>query len=295
MKIYKLINFLDKYFGYFFFKNYNALTYNFFDLFLKNKISKKINNNFIKNLLKEGYFVINFHFSDFANKLSSLIKLQDTKKNGAKYYKFNIDEDIKKLIKKFVNNDISNYLNNIKDYFNSNIYVTNVTLKRNFYSTEAEEKEIYNNFYHNDAYIYTHFKLFVNLMDMDENTGPTHVFSILNTKKIINKVKKYKRNNLIEKLNSEIKPYKHIGPAGKSFFCLTSKCLHKAGIPSKDKFRDYLIITFVAYPDKKNDDIFYFEDSFKNEIWNGNTNKLTSSLAKPYTIKQMFNLYKRFN
>ena len=294
MKIYKLINFFDKYFGYLFFKNYNSFRYNLLDLFLKKKLSKRINNNFIKKFLDDGYFILDYNFSDFSEKLSSLINLQDKNINKVNYYKFEINEDIKKLIKKFINNDLSDYLNKLKEYFNSNVYVTNITLKRNFYSPIADKEEVYNNFYHNDAYVYNHFKLFINLMDIDVNTGPTHIFSTSDTRKIINMVRKYKRNNQIEKLDAEIIPYKHVGPSGKSLFCFTSKCLHKAGVPSKNKFRDYLIITFVAYPNKENDNCFYYEENFENEIWNGDTNKLTTNLAKPYNLKKMLTLYKKF-
>ena len=131
-------------------------------------------------------------------------------------------------------------------------------------------------------------------MDMNEDTGPTHVFSIKDTSNVLKIIKKYKRNNLIENKNLNIHPYKHTGPKGKSFFCLTSKCLHKAGVPSKNNFRDYLVITFVAYPKKEDKNMFSFEDNFSEEIWNGNTNKLTSSLAKPYNIKQLIKLYKSF-
>ena len=31
-----------------------------------------------------------------------------------------------------------------------------------------------------------------------------------------------------------------------------------------------------------------------DEIWNGDTNKLTTNLAKPYNLKKMLTLYKKF-
>ena len=37
-------------------------------------------------------------------------------------------------------------------------------------------------------------------MDIDVNTGPTHIFSTSDTRKIINMVRKYKRNNQIERI-----------------------------------------------------------------------------------------------
>lgn len=295
MKIYKLIIILNKFFGYLFFKNYNIFTYNFFDLILKKKNSKKIKCNFIKNFINNGYQVLDTNYSEFANKINSEIKSQDIKINKNMFSKFDINDNLRNIIKDFVNNEIITYLEKIKEYFNSDIFVTNINLRRNFYSPEAKEKELYNNFYHNDSYICTHFKLFVNLMEMDEDNGPTNIFTVKETKEVVGNAKKYKRNNIIEKINLKIKPYKHKGPKGKSCFCFTSQCLHKAGIPTKDKYRDYLIITFVAYPNNKNKNMFCYEDNFNDDIWNGDTNKLTTSLAKPYTIKELVNLYKNFN
>jgi CRISPR/Cas system-associated protein endoribonuclease Cas2 len=295
MKMYKLIIIINKIFGYLFFKNYNIFTYNFFDLILQKKNSKKIKCNFVKNFVNDGYQVLDTNYSEFVKKINSEIKSQDIKINKNMFSKFDINNNLKEIIKDFVNNQIITYLEKIKKYFNSDIYVTNINLRRNFYSPQAKENELYNNFYHNDSYVYTHFKLFVNLMDMDEDYGPTHIFTKKETKEVIGNAKNYKRNNFIENINSKIKPYKHIGPKGKSCFCFTSQCLHKAGIPTKDKYRDYLIITFVAYPNNKNKNMFCYEDNFNDDIWNGDTNKLTTSLAKPYTIKELFNLYKNFN
>ena len=68
MKIYKLINFFDKYFGYLFFKNYNSFRYNLLDILLKKKFSKRINNDFIKKFIDDGYFIIEYNFSDFCYK-----------------------------------------------------------------------------------------------------------------------------------------------------------------------------------------------------------------------------------
>ena len=34
---------------------------------------------------------------------------------------------------------------------------------------------LYANHYHNDGYLVTYFKLFINLMDVDENDGPLHI------------------------------------------------------------------------------------------------------------------------
>ena len=192
-----------------------------------------------------------------------------------------------------IKNNAKDYLGEVKDYFNNNVFVTNVILKRNFYSEEAKKTELYNNFYHNDAYVFTHFKLFVNLMDMNEGTGPTHVYSIAETKEIIKKSNSYKRNSLLGGLSiNGIKPYKHMGKKGECFFCFTSQCLHKAGIPHKENIRDYLVITFCSYPNKSND-LFHYENEYSDQIWNGNS-QLSTKLAKPYGYKKLFTLYKSF-
>ena len=293
MKLYKLINFIEKYFGYVFFKNYNIFSYNLFDFFLKKKLNKKSKKDFLNNFLEKGYTKIDLNASEFAKKLNISIGNQEIQPNEKMSYYYDISEETKSLIRDFIKNNVNNYLGEVKDYFNNNVFVTNVILKRNFYSEEAETTELYNNFYHNDAYVFTHFKLFVNLMDMSEDTGPTHVYSIAETKEIIKKSNSYKRNNLLDDSSiNGIKPYKHMGKKGECFFCFTSQCLHKAGIPHKKNIRDYLVITFCSYPNKSND-LFHYENEYSDQIWNGNS-QLSIKLAKPYGYKKLLNLYKSF-
>lgn len=293
MKIYKLINLFEKYFGYKFFKNYNIFSYNFFDIFLKNKIKKNIKNDFIKNFINEGYNVLELDSSNFVEKLNLELQNQNLSPNEKMFCNFEFNERIKIIIKQYLENDFKKHLVDLKNYYNCDIFVSNIKLKRNYFFEKANDIELYNNFYHNDAYIFTHFKLFVNLMDMTEDMGPTHVFSINDTKKIVKMSKSFVRNDNIENLDSKIKPYKHTGPKGKSFLCLTSKCLHKAGVPSENKHRDYLIITFVANPKIKSTDLFHFENEFENSIWNGDA-ALTTKLAKPYGYKKLYNFYQSF-
>jgi len=293
MKLYKIKNFTEKYLGYYFFNNYNILSYNLFDFYLKKKLSKKAKKNFLNSFLEKGYTKIDLKASEFVNNLNKSISNQKILPNKKMSYFYKISDETKYLIREFLQNDIKNYIDEIKEYFNQNVFVTNVILKRNFYSEEAETTELYNNFYHNDAYVFTHFKLFVNLMDMSEDTGPTHVYSIAETKEIIKKSNSYKRNNLLDDSSiNGIKPYKHMGKKGECFFCFTSQCLHKAGIPHKENFRDYLVITFCSYPNKS-DQLFYYEKDYSNEIWNGSS-KLSSKLAKPYSYKELFTLFKNF-
>ncbi len=292
-KLHKIKTYFEKYFGYKVFKNYNIFSYNFFDFFLKKKIRKNIKSDFIRNFINEGFNILSIDNSDFVKKLDLELQKQNLSPNEKMFCNFEFNEKIKEIIRYYLENNFKENLEELKNYYNSEIFVSNVRLKRNYFSEKAKDIELYNNFYHNDAYIFTHFKLFVNLMDMTEDMGPTHVFSINDTKKIVKMSKSFVRNDNIENLDLKIKPYKHTGPKGKSFLCLTSKCLHKAGVPSQNKYRDYLIITFVANPKIKSNDLFYFENEFANSIWNGDA-ALTTKLAKPYGYKKLYNFYQSF-
>ena len=78
-------------------------------------------------------------------------------------------------------NDLKSHINKLKNFYNSNIYVTNAVIFKyygyNFNKNEVNSYQLY----HNDQYLFTYFRLFINLEDVDLSKGPLHIFSVKNS------------------------------------------------------------------------------------------------------------------
>tara|TARA_B100000886_G_scaffold337145_1_gene297281 strand:- start:2756 stop:3655 length:900 start_codon:yes stop_codon:yes gene_type:complete len=282
--------------GKYIFKNPNTLYYNFFNKLHLNLIAKKDTaNEDIVQYLKKGFFKTKINSTELCKYISSEIEKQPVNSEN-RFYNFKINDQMKKKIKSHINNEYRPVLQQLEKFYNSKISVANIEIKRNFHIDESINKEVYSNYYHVDAYVYNHFKMFINLMDVDVDQGPLHIYSKNDTKKFM-KLNNYKnRDNYVnEELKNDL--VKNTGKIGESFVANTTECLHKAGVVQKGNHRDILFITFITIPelihDDKND-FFYYEEKYPKAIWD--YGKEVIKIAKPQslrkTIKLFLNYYK---
>ena len=246
---------LKKYFT----KKKERIYYNIFNkLHFKFIANKNTNNEQIKKFLDKGFFKTNINSKNFATYISNQIKNQFIRPDNFSFY-FNIDDEMKNEIKSHVNNKFGNLLRELEKLYNSRITIAKIAIKRNFSIEKNINKEFYSNFYHLDSCIYTHFKLFINLSDIEINQGPLHIYSKKDTKKFI-KVNKYKSRDKYEDNEPNDLLIKNTGRLGDSFIANTSECLHRAGLVEKDYQRDIIVITFIASPEiiNKNGYNFFF-------------------------------------
>jgi len=149
-----------------------------------------------------------------------------------------------------LNNDI---IDLIEQYYNSHFEVISVICWRNYHVPPkiVKETETFSDRWHCDKQNTDYFSLFVVLSDVTEEDGPLHFQSIGRTKYLIKNGLGNRHNYNVspELLNNPKYVAKAIGPSGTSFLINTEFCLHKAGIPSHDRFRD--IIQFRFSPSKK--------------------------------------------
>ena len=124
-------------------------------------------------------------------------------------------------IKRLINDNFSEIINEFRKYFKRDISVIKVHIKRN-YSLEnfdlvnkSKKVEFFNNYFHCDHYTGNYFKLFINLQDVSEDHGPLEVFSIQNTKKFISE-SNYKNRHNYNNLNSKYL-YKILALKGTAF------------------------------------------------------------------------------
>lgn len=313
----KTLAYLDKNLGRVFYGNSNTLYFNIFNsLYKKNIANDDLDDQEIYEYITKGVvkLKVNSHelssylFNKINNKNFSSSWRSDNhgnfKSSAVKHYI--LDEDVRKKIRKYVNIDLDPLLKKLEKYYNNKIILAQVRLSRTFnleellidqneeyYSKIKRDKlyEGYSNYYHADHYTYTHFKLFLNLKDIDKTEGPLQIYSIKDTPKFI-KYSNYKNRNNYNNVDLDC-VIKNTGKLGDLVLGNVSECIHRAGIPDNGKNRDILFLTFcVTYEDNIND-YFHYENEFEECIWNLDS-KLGFKLAKPKSLRKMIKLYKNF-
>ncbi len=281
-------------FGRYIFRNPNNLYNNIFNLCHRILISKKTNNKNIKEFLNNGYSKIKINSDHFCDKVNDELKLQSPNDEKG-YFHFEITNKIKDIIRNHINFTFKDLLGDFEYYFNANISVAKILIKRN-YNIDGFNDEVYSNRYHVDHNTYNHFKLFINLMDTNKENGPLNIYSKNATKKFV-KINKYKnRKNYFDQDLKDLL-YVNTGKKGDSLIADTSVCLHKAGKIEKGYFRDVVFITFITIPKKIiKKDFFYYEQLYPGIIWMPVGGSKVVKIAKPKTFRAMistfFNYYK---
>jgi hypothetical protein len=294
---------INKNFGLKLFNNPNTLNYNLFNYFLKRKIANRINNDdLIKNYYELGFIKPKLNFSSLANYINENLKQNkfEQQKDLSNNYSIYLDvnEDLKKKIRKYISEDFKEILDKLKFYYHNDIIVSNIEIKRNFgikdtshYTLNKREKkdEFYNMYFHCDYYTMNYFKLFINLQEITDEDGPLTFYSIKDTKKFV------KESNFLNRteyknisLNNEIE---NCGTLGDCLILNTPQCIHRAGIPKYGNHRDILCVTFVAVYEKT-DDIFCYEKSYPKDIWNMEKN-IAKKFAKPNNLRNTIKLYNK--
>ena len=204
---------------------------------------------------------------------------------------YEIDDGIKQIIKSIISEDCKNILDDLKKYYNSNIYLGQAMITRNFHYDPSKE-ESYSSYFHCDGYLCTYFKILINLSDVDSNMGAINILNKKNTKNNVS-LFKYNSRSYVKQKKIDSQIFVNTSPAGSSLLVSTPHCLHKAGIPKKNYHRDMLFLIFCAYPNKDKN-IFYYEKEKDNPIWNAYNQSIVRKLSKPYGYKNLFKLYNNF-
>ncbi len=102
--------------------------------------------------------------------------------------------------------------------------------------------------WHCDHHTSDTVKLFVLLSDVTEQDGPFHFLDRANSKRIVWKGFRDRHNYAIgeDELEDPKALNRLTGPSGRSLFCNTTLCLHRAGIPDPGRTRDIAQFRFDA-------------------------------------------------
>ena len=292
----KYLNKINKNVGIILFKCPNTLYYYIFNKAHQALISnKKTNDVDVDKYIKDGFFKTNVESSQFCKLISSKINMQKIN-NSKTNHVFSIDQEMRHLIKEHILSNFSETIMKLENFYKSKISIADIRISRNFYLDNPTMKA-YSNDYHSDYYTYNHFKLFINLMDIELKNGPLHYYSKTDTKEFI-KINNYKNrsnyidNELYEKLKT------NTGKIGESLVVSTTECIHKAGKVEKGVFRDMMFVTFITIPEKLNKSenyLFYYEKVFPDIIWgkNDEENKILK-ITKPQSLIKTIKLFFKY-
>ena len=264
------------------------MSYNLFNkIFFLFKCKLKFADTSIKEFSSKGFVKSKTVDSRYITDLCLL--LNDTnrvyKENVTTYIiNYNLKQKIKEIFNKYFYNEIKNF----EKFFSSKIIVTNVMIWKNhgYDKFNNKDNQFFSEKYHTDNYLFTYFKLFINLEEVNDDKGPLHLIKKKDSKIFLN-FSKYKNRNSYMEDKIEKLVYRNTGKAGESLFFSSSECYHRAGIPNSDNSRLMLGFVFNVIPNTENDNYFLLEKSksnlFINDYW-------SKYYGKPSKFRDMLKL-----
>jgi|LakMenE18May11ns_1017448.scaffolds.fasta_scaffold9826226_2 hypothetical protein len=286
-----LINLLDDKLGFFFFKNNNLFSYNLFSKFFEKKIIKESSNLLINSYKKNGFAKGPAISRGLVDQINSEIQKQKVEMNKNNFYLFKWTDELKILLKKIIHQELYQTIVDLQMYHCSPIILTHVRIQRNFgYKKEAFKEQFSDNF-HNDRWLCTYIKIFINLEDVGEDKGPTYIIPKNKTADFI-KTTNYKSRNNYKDIRYK-NTYLNIGASGESFVFNPSQCIHRAGIPAQGQKRDIMMLQLCVTPNYNKQDLKKIDVNLTDEAF-GDYDKLSYYYTKPYGLKKTYKLFEDF-
>ena len=271
-----------------FFKRRKPIKFIIFDILFSFLIlNKKQLPEFAAEYDSKGFVKIHPDIENDLKKLKNRLVLENSYSDKPPF-NFKIDDDIKNIIKQILKILDKDFLLHLKKYYQAEILPTYICLRRNTYYKKLNLRdEVYSDNFHNDSYLRTHFKIFVNLQDVSEKHGPMKIVPKNKSKEFIVETNYMSRMSYNEQ-NDKFS-YVNTGKFGECLLFDPTSCFHRAGVPEENYERDYLTITFVCVP--KKDELI--NNLKKTNIFKYENNNLLS-LAKPRKLFEVFNLLLNF-
>ena len=217
MKIHKIITHLSIKLSLVLFKLRMPILYVFFNKFYSSLILKKnINSKVIKLYDKNGFVKLDVNFINEILDIEKDLSVQEVNPTH-KIIKLNKNKQEEFLQR--ITDKLTPTINQLKQYYNSEIYIAKIKATRNLNGDsklDGKCQELYANYYHNDAYLITYFKIFINLMEISEDDGPLHIIYKNENKRFV-KLTNYKDRNNYHPLDKSDILYKNMGKKGDAF------------------------------------------------------------------------------
>jgi hypothetical protein len=277
----------------FFFTNSNLLSYNIFNLFYKTIISRKTNSKIILDYYKNHFVKLGCADQNLLKNIKNCLEEQNPQNNSSNSFSYSITPNIKDNIFKIINLNLKNHLEDFSDYYKNTVCLVDLGIRRNYPVVKNLNQEFYSNFYHCDAYLFTMFKIFINVDEVSDNHGPLHVINKIHINKFLKKTNyKTRIADFGEEIINNDYIFKNIGKRGDILACNTTEVFHKAGEPADGNYRDMIFLTFAAIADKniiKEESSVFYIDGFLNE-----DNSLHKKIAKPESFIDVIKFFLKY-
>lgn len=140
-------------------------------------------------------------------------------------------------------------LDMVEEYYSGNFQVIYTMMWRNYHVPPeiAANNEIFSSYWHCDGADTTASTLYINLTEVKDDDGPLHLQSKSRTKELVKMGFNYRSDyNLPDNVVEDPKfVVKHTGASGSAIWANTCLCLHRAGIPEPEHYRDILQFRFL--------------------------------------------------
>ncbi len=288
LKLHKFISFNNKKFSVKFFNQRLPFIYILFNfLYRKLVVNSKINDKEIKQFHDSGFTKIDISLKNEIEEYKDKFFLNKKELNeNKKKVNFELDDIDKKNLSLKIKNKLLPFIKKLENYFNCDVIISDIQASRNFNHSDALNLNVehFANHFHQDSYMMTYNKIFINLMDINEEDGPLEIIPRENRNSFI------KSFNYKDRLNYNLFGdknliKKNVGKIGDCFLFSSPQVFHRAGVPKN--YRDNMQIVLITIPKKysqgldKIDGIKLFENNFD----------LFRKFTKPYSIIKVIRLF----
>ena len=288
---FKISNYIDlnsKEFSVKFFNQRLPFIYILFNFFYRIFIvNLKSGDKEILKFHESGFTKIDISLKDEINEFKDKFFLNRHEDKNKKKISLELDDNDRKILINKIREKLAPFLKKLENYYNCNCRISDVLMWRNYNFEDKDsfkEKEHYAEHFHQDSYLMTYSKIFINLMDVTENDGPLEIIPRENRSafvKSFNYKDRHKYNfsgdhNLIKK---------NTGNIGDCFLFSSPQLFHRAGVPKNH--RDVIQLILVALPKNFSKELDEIGDK---ELFDNNYDRF-QKFTKPYSIVKVIKLF----
>ena len=288
LNLYRYIDFNNKKFSVKFFNQRLPFIYILFNFFYRKfVVNSNINDKEILQFHKSGFTKIDISLKEEIEEYKDKFFINDeNQKDTSKRINLELDKNYKKNLAIKIKKKLSPLLKKLEKYFNCDIFISDIEIWRNFNHNDTLNLGVshFGNHFHQDSYIMTYSKLFVNLMDINEDDGPLELIPRENRISFVRSFN-YKDMNDYNLFGDKTLIKKNVGKIGDCCLFSSSQIFHRAGVPKN--YRDNMQIILVTIPKKFSEEL----SNIDNEKLFENNYELFQKFTKPYSFKNVIRLF----
>jgi hypothetical protein len=288
LKLHHYINFNNKRFSVKFFNQRLPLIYILFNFFYRKLVvNSKINDQEILQFHKSGFTKLNISLKKEIEEYKDKFFINDeNQKSTLKKVSLELEKNHKKNLTIKIKKKLLPVLKKLEKYFNCEVFVSEIQIWRNYNHNDTLNLDVehFGNHFHQDSYMMTYNKIFVNLMDINENDGPLEIIPRENRNSFV-KSFNYKDTNNYNPFGDKTLIKKNVGKIGDCCLFSSPQIFHRAGVPKN--YRDNMQIILVTIPKKYSEGLYKID----NENLFEKNYEFFQKFTKPYSILKVIKLF----